>query len=508
LAYFFYPPDLAVRALVARFPAPLGAIATSEALRAAVKAPAPPPTATWAAVADLIERFRRRRTSRRPGGQQVHGGAPPIDAAVDAGNEVARRRGLPIAVVDRDRLRGALSIGATPPRTVFVDVSGRPVEVGDLPSLDDARGPCITPVAALGEVATTGATRVTLSILWGTAALAAELDTALREHRDWLVAHGAECEELALAGPADGAVGRALLDDILDDPASDQARRVFADWLDQVGGQAGRRRAAYIRDALAGREELALARQVDRDLALSMDFRPIGWSRGFVRSIHLNRELASCGALADEPVVEVAVGRDLPPTLPRSTRLVWANRLRPLPHPAPDRLLRLVLSGYPEPALWPWLAGLSALEELSVQIFDGSRWQLTGPPALRRLELYGGLLDRAAVAALPVRRLTTLIVWDNRLDDAAWSALPRAPALEVLRLERNPVTTLAPVDRAPLLRALTLRDLPLAAGEAARILALPSLEELEVVRCPAIEGPLLRALDAGARPYVRFSIGT
>jgi hypothetical protein len=66
---FFGAPSFEVRALVARFPRPLGELSSPPALLAALRPGEPLPRETWRAVKTLLHRFGRRPSrSLRPGG--------------------------------------------------------------------------------------------------------------------------------------------------------------------------------------------------------------------------------------------------------------------------------------------------------------------------------------------------------------------------------------------------------------------------------------------------------
>jgi uncharacterized protein (TIGR02996 family) len=506
---FFHRPSFEVRALVARFSRPLGELTSPPALHAALR-PGDPPRATWEAVTRLLGRFGRRPShSLRPGGERVGlaalcGRLRPINVVVDAAMATALRFGLPISLADLARLRAPLRVTALPRATrMRVDALGTTADCGGWRARADVDGPRLTPVAVDAGALTTAATRTTLSVLWGTRALG--LDDALAHHRELLLAAGAECELIELPGPAEDPTGRALLARVLADLDDDAARLAFADWLEAHEGACGRRRARFIRDAIAGRLDHALYHDVVADAELSG--WPVGWSRGFVGRACLTRynNPPLTPRLADQPLEEVSLDQvELAAPVPATVRRfsVWNPNLRRVPHPAPERLRELQLSGEPDPDVWAWLASLPNLDKLWMHIGDATPWQLPPERSLQLLHLQGGSFTAASLSTLPIDHLVDLELNRVALDDITLRALPPTPRLTRLRLCSPSITTLAPFVRAPL-RELLVWSTPLAASDVAHITAMTDLEVLYVAECPALEGPLTDAIDAGALPVLR-----
>lgn len=498
-----------MRAVVARFPRPLGELTSPPELQAALR-PGDPPREVWDAIKKLLARLGRRPShSLRPGGERVglaalRGRLRSVDVAVDAAIATALRFGLPLSLADRSRLRGPLHVTVLPRATrMRLDARGTTRDLGGLPAVTDDGGPRMTPAAVDADVLTTPATTTTLSVLWGTRALG--LDDALAHHRDLLLAAGAECELLELPGPADDPTARALLARVLADLDDDAARLALADWFEAHEGACGRRRARFIRDAIAGRLDPALYHQVLADTELSR--WPVAWARGFVARACLNRDHNPplTPRLAAEPLEEVDITEVRPvapvPDTVRRFR-VCSPTLRRVPHPRPARLRELHLSGEPDADVWAWIAELPNLDKLWMHIGDAIPWQLPRERALQLLHLRGGTLTAAALAAFPMDRLVELELDRVALDDAVLHSLPPTPRLTTLRLGNLPVTTLAPFVRAPL-RELLVWSTPLAAADVAQIAAMTDLEVLYVAGCPALEGPLTAAIDAGALPALR-----
>jgi DNA/RNA-binding domain of Phe-tRNA-synthetase-like protein len=126
---------------------------------------------------------------------------PQINALVDTCNVVSLHAGLPISLVDADKLEGALAIRVAPPGTTYVfNPAGQVIDAGGLVCLYDEAGPSGTPVKDAQRTKTGEETRLTLSIVWGTRALPGRAADAARWYRE-LVAQieGAAVEDVALA---------------------------------------------------------------------------------------------------------------------------------------------------------------------------------------------------------------------------------------------------------------------------------------------------------------------
>jgi len=126
---------------------------------------------------------------------------PRINALVDTCNVVSLHAGLPISLVDVDKLEGALAIRVAPPGTTYVfNPAGQVIDASGLVCLYDAQGPSGSPVKDAQRTKTGDDTRCTLSIVWGTRALPDRAAGATRWYRE-LVAEieGASVEDVALA---------------------------------------------------------------------------------------------------------------------------------------------------------------------------------------------------------------------------------------------------------------------------------------------------------------------
>jgi DNA/RNA-binding domain of Phe-tRNA-synthetase-like protein len=96
-----------------------------------------------------------------------------INLAVDACNAVSLHSGLPISVVDLDRVTPPLSIRVAEANATYVfNVSGQSIDLGGLVCLYDALGPCANAVKDAQRSKTHAGTTRTLSILWSSTLLA------------------------------------------------------------------------------------------------------------------------------------------------------------------------------------------------------------------------------------------------------------------------------------------------------------------------------------------------
>ena len=92
-----------------------------------------------------------------------------INLAVDACNAVSLNSGLPISVVDLDRVVGELDVRIAPPESTYVfNPSGQEIRVDGLLCLFDSEGPCANAVQDAQRTKTHAGTRRVLTIVWGT----------------------------------------------------------------------------------------------------------------------------------------------------------------------------------------------------------------------------------------------------------------------------------------------------------------------------------------------------
>jgi len=105
-----------------------------------------------------------------------------INAAVDVCNVVSYHSGLPISVVDADRLEGALRLRHCPPDTnVIFNLSGQELRMDGLISLWDEKGPSACAVKDSQRTKTGAETTRVLTLVWGSH----DLDGLTEETAGW-----------------------------------------------------------------------------------------------------------------------------------------------------------------------------------------------------------------------------------------------------------------------------------------------------------------------------------
>ncbi|MEO8841695.1 MAG: phenylalanine--tRNA ligase beta subunit-related protein [Kofleriaceae bacterium] len=175
-------PLLVVDAFVTRFAYPLVELPTPatilELLEPQARAPICSSDTVRSEVRALLRHGGFKPAGRsKPASEYLHavqqeGKFPAINAAVDACNVVSLHSGLPISLVDLDRTNGALAVRIAEAGTSYpFNPSGQLIDVGGLCCLFDAEGPTGTPVKDAQRTKTHDATRVALSIIWGTRGL-------------------------------------------------------------------------------------------------------------------------------------------------------------------------------------------------------------------------------------------------------------------------------------------------------------------------------------------------
>ena len=154
-------------------------------------------------VRDLLRQGGYKPTGRgKPSSEYLLGVAaegplPAINLAVDACNLVSLHSGLPISVVDLERAREPLSIAVAPAGSSYVfNVSSQTIDLGGLLCLFDADGPCANAVKDAQRTKTSAATTRTLSVVWGTSALAGRALETARWYRRLLEEAGARTEDV------------------------------------------------------------------------------------------------------------------------------------------------------------------------------------------------------------------------------------------------------------------------------------------------------------------------
>jgi DNA/RNA-binding domain of Phe-tRNA-synthetase-like protein len=205
-------PLLEVGAFVIRSAAPVSELATPAGIARLAEPGAEAPLAaaesTKAAVRDLLRAGGYKPSGRSKPASEYLAAAyakqafPRINALVDACNVVSLHAGLPISLVDVDRLDGGhLTIRVAPPDTSYVfNPSGQTIDAGGLLCLLDAQGPSGTPVKDAQRTKTHDGTVAALAIVWGTRALPGWTIRTTRWYRELVGAiPGATVEDVELA---------------------------------------------------------------------------------------------------------------------------------------------------------------------------------------------------------------------------------------------------------------------------------------------------------------------
>ncbi|CAN5857400.1 hypothetical protein BH11MYX3_BH11MYX3_11580 [soil metagenome] len=203
-------PLLDLGVFVARFVQPLVGICTPRAIADLLEPGASAPVASSEAVKtaarDLLRHGGFKPSGRsKPASEYLVGAAadgrfPRINAGVDACNVASLHSGLPISLVDVDRLEGDLVVRIAPAGTSYVfNPSGQTIDVSGLICLFDAHGPTGTPVKDAQRTKTHDETRTTLSIVWGTHALPGRTRETTRWYRELVQSiDGATIEDVTL----------------------------------------------------------------------------------------------------------------------------------------------------------------------------------------------------------------------------------------------------------------------------------------------------------------------
>jgi DNA/RNA-binding domain of Phe-tRNA-synthetase-like protein len=200
-------PSLDARAFIARFATPLAATPSPawlvELLTLAGSAPLRPEEAVRATVRDLLRHGGYKPTGRgKPASEYLlraagEGALSAINVAVDVCNAVSLHSGLPISVVDLERVRAPLRIAPAEPGARYVfNAAGQEIAVEGLVCLHDVDGPCANPVKDAQRTKTGPETRNTLCIVWGSRACSPRVDHAVEWYRSLLERAGAQLEQV------------------------------------------------------------------------------------------------------------------------------------------------------------------------------------------------------------------------------------------------------------------------------------------------------------------------
>jgi DNA/RNA-binding domain of Phe-tRNA-synthetase-like protein len=199
-------PLLDPKCFVTEFPRPLGEMATPQEVvdlfRVDAAAPLQSDDTVREAVRALLRHGGFRPTGRsKPSAEYLlkavrEGLLSPINLAVDVCNAVSLHSGLPISVVDLDRLREPLRVGIAPAGASYVfNASGQAIDLVGLLCLFDTDGPCANAVKDAQRTKTSPGSRRTLSLIWGTKTLGDRAARTEAWYRALLQQHGAEVHD-------------------------------------------------------------------------------------------------------------------------------------------------------------------------------------------------------------------------------------------------------------------------------------------------------------------------
>ena len=186
-------PLLDAIAFITEFPRPLGELAVppeiSECMRyGSDHMPLQTNEQIKKAVRDLLRQGGFKPTGRsKPASEYLLKAVrddqlQSINLAVDILNVVSLHSGLPISVVDLDKLSRPLTIRIAPSGDSYVfNASGQTMDIGGLICLYDQVGPCANAVKDSQRTKTSEQTVNTLSMIWGTV----ELPGRTRAVYDW-----------------------------------------------------------------------------------------------------------------------------------------------------------------------------------------------------------------------------------------------------------------------------------------------------------------------------------
>jgi DNA/RNA-binding domain of Phe-tRNA-synthetase-like protein len=92
---------------------------------------------------------------------------PKINPVIDLGNVISAYSGIPLSIIDLDKVTPSCRISAAGPDESYVfNSSGQQITLGGLPCLYDQRGPCANPVKDAQRTKLSGQSRHVLLIMW------------------------------------------------------------------------------------------------------------------------------------------------------------------------------------------------------------------------------------------------------------------------------------------------------------------------------------------------------
>jgi len=195
-------PLLHAVAFEAAFSSPLGALESPAWLQAALAEPSDaisePSEGVRAAIRALLRHGGFKPSGRsKPASESLLRDAtlPAINVAVDIGNVVSRRTGIPVSIVDLDRVQRPLALRVVQSDEGYVfNPSGQEIRLLGLLCLHDAVGPCANAVKDSMRTKTHAGTHRALFVVWGARALASETESAADAMREQLERCGARVD--------------------------------------------------------------------------------------------------------------------------------------------------------------------------------------------------------------------------------------------------------------------------------------------------------------------------
>ena len=202
-------PQLLLSAFVSTFATPLGQSPTPDWLVALLADDATAPVARSESirgdVRDLLRHGGYKPTGRgKPASEYLvkaaASGLRSINLAVDACNVVSLHSGLPVSVVDRDRVHPPLSARVADAEASYVfNPTGQTIRLGGLLCLHDEEGPCANAVKDSQRTKTSADTTRTLSIVWGVNRHPEHTRAAAAWYRELLERAGATIDDVQLS---------------------------------------------------------------------------------------------------------------------------------------------------------------------------------------------------------------------------------------------------------------------------------------------------------------------
>ncbi len=200
-------PALHLYAFTTTFPAPISEIPPPDWLVAGLaidaEAPLERDESVRTEVRDMLRHGGYKPTGRgKPASEYLvrvagEGALGSINAPVDACNVVSLHSGLPISVVDLDRVADSLHVGIAVADAVYVfNASGQEIRAAGLLCLHDSDGPCANAVKDSQRTKTSPETTRTLSLIWGVKGHEARTERAGEWYRELLERLGAGTERV------------------------------------------------------------------------------------------------------------------------------------------------------------------------------------------------------------------------------------------------------------------------------------------------------------------------